>query len=63
MGACTLECQEMLQSTFNFAKIEIAGAVCTPEEFLPIHAGVMLIASGARALAWVRKRKRNKERR
>ena len=26
-GACTLECQETLQRTFSFAKIEIAGTV------------------------------------
>ena len=26
----------------------------TPEEFLPVHAGVILIASGVRVLAWLK---------
>ena len=45
---------------FSFAKIEIAGAI-PPEEFLPIRVGFMLIASGVRVLAWLKKeRKKNK---
>ena len=44
----------------EFDKIEIAGAVYTSEDFLPICAGVMLIASEVRALAWLKKKGKRK---
>ena len=47
--ACTLECQETLWSIFSFANWN--SRCSTPEEFLPVHAGIMLITSGAIALA------------
>ena len=45
----------------ELGKIEIAGAVYTSEDFLPIRAGVMLITSGVRALAWLKKKRKRKE--
>ena len=50
-----------LQSTFVFVKIEIADAV--PQKILTCRAGFILIASGVRALAWLKKEVTNKKKR
>ena len=47
---------------FHFAQIEITGAVNTPEEFLPCHAGIMLIALDIRSTSLAEERRKKKER-
>ena len=56
----TLECRETLRSTFSFTNIKLAWCR-TSEEFLPIRACFMLIASEVRALAWLKKKKEEEQ--
>ena len=55
MRACTLERRETLRSTFRFVKIEIAGAVYNPKDFLNCSIDIRLIAASVKALAWLKK--------